>query len=96
MRKDEIDHLIPHQPDGNLLDDLVVRAGLQEVTTPRTVQRYGNLGAASIPVTLDETNRSGAFGAGDLLMLTGFGGGMSIGACLLRWAACTTRPAAAG
>lgn len=81
----EVDHFVPHQPNGNLLDDLVQKAGLDHVTTHRTLEKYGNVGSACIPVALDEANRAGAFQDGDLLLLAGFGGGMSIGTCLLRW-----------
>lgn len=87
VRTDDVDHFIPHQPNGNLLDDLVTRAGLESMTTHRTLQKYGNVGSASIPVTIDEANRAGAFKDGDLLLLAGFGGGMSIGTCLVRWSA---------
>lgn len=83
----KIDHFIPHQPNGNLLDDLVSKSGLGHVRTHRTLEKYGNVGSACIPVTLDEANRAGAFKDGDLLLLAGFGGGMSIGTCLLRWSA---------
>jgi 3-oxoacyl-[acyl-carrier-protein] synthase-3 len=38
-----------------------------------------------VPVTLDEAARSGELRDGDLVLLAGFGGGMSVGACLLRW-----------
>lgn len=84
---DDVDHFIPHQPNGNLLDELVSKAGLEHVQTHRTLEKYGNVGSACIPVTLDDANRAGAFKDGDLLLLAGFGGGMSIGTCLLRWCA---------
>lgn len=85
IEADQVSHFVPHQPNGNLLDNLVTKAGLDHVTTHRTLQRYGNVGSASVPVTLDTGNRAGAFADGDLLLLAGFGGGMSIGSCLLRW-----------
>lgn len=85
IRADQINHFVPHQPNGNLLDNLVAEAGLDHVTTHRTLQWYGNVGSASVPVTLDAANWAGAFGDGELLILAGFGGGMSIGTCLLRW-----------
>jgi len=58
-----------------------------------TLAKYGNVGSASVPVTLDEANRSGLLKDGEMLMLLGFGGGMSIGACLLRWSATSERGA---
>ncbi|WP_239000795.1 3-oxoacyl-ACP synthase III family protein [Jiangella asiatica] len=85
VRRPLIDHFVPHQPNGNLLDDLVAKAGLDGATTHRTLEEYGNLGGASIPVTLHAAAEAGALRDGDLVLLAGFGGGMSIGTCLLRW-----------
>lgn len=84
---DEIAHVVPHQANGVLLARLVERCGLTGATTHRTVEKYGNVGSAAIPVTLDEANRAGRLADGDLVLLLGFGGGMSMGASLLRWAA---------
>lgn len=84
-RPEQIDHFFPHQPNGNLLDRLVTELHLTRARTHRTLEKYGNVGSACIPLTLDEANRQGLLQRGDLLLLAGFGGGMSIGACLLRW-----------
>ncbi|MGW1564583.1 3-oxoacyl-ACP synthase III family protein [Streptomyces sp. NPDC002144] len=81
----EVDHFVPHQANGVMLGEVVELAGLTRAVTHRTLQTYGNVGSASVPVALDEANRSGALGPGDLVLLAGFGGGMSIGASLLRW-----------
>ncbi|MBV1855133.1 3-oxoacyl-ACP synthase III family protein [Catellatospora tritici] len=82
---DRIDHVVPHQPNGVLLTELVARCGLAGATTHRTLERYGNIGSASVPVALDHANRAGLLAPGDLVLLAAFGGGMSIGASLLRW-----------
>lgn len=78
-------HIVAHQPNGMLLDELATRAGFPDAHLHRTVERYGNMGSASVPVTLDEANHSGALRDRDLVVLTSFGGGMSMGHCLLRW-----------
>ncbi|WP_431727282.1 3-oxoacyl-ACP synthase III family protein [Verrucosispora sp. TAA-831] len=83
----EIDHFVPHQANGVMLGDLAKAAGLAGAQTHLTVGHYGNTGVASIPLTLDEANRHGRLRHGDLVLLAGFGGGMSLGACLLRWCA---------
>lgn len=80
-----IDHFVPHQPDSATVAEIVGRAGLSSARTHLTVDRHGSLGSASVPVTLDEAARTGALRDGDLVLLAGFGGGMSVGACLLRW-----------
>ncbi|TNC19268.1 3-oxoacyl-ACP synthase III family protein [Amycolatopsis alkalitolerans] len=78
-------HVIPHQPNGVLLDELGARAGFVNAQTHRTLERYGNVGSASVPLTLDDARRNGALRDGELVLLTAFGGGMSMGHCLLRW-----------
>lgn len=82
----EVDVFVPHQANGVLLTELVERCGLTTARTSRTLESYGNVGSASVPVALDAANRVGLLKEGDLTLLAGFGGGMSIGACLLRWA----------
>jgi 3-oxoacyl-[acyl-carrier-protein] synthase-3 len=85
IRPSEVDHFVPHQPNGPLLGEIVEACGLERAQTHLTVGEYGNTGSASVPVTLDAAVRSGAVRGGDLVLLSGFGGGMSMGNCLLRW-----------
>jgi 3-oxoacyl-[acyl-carrier-protein] synthase-3 len=49
------------------------------------VDRYGNTGAASVYVALEEAVSSGRLKRGDLVMLAAFGGGFAWGAALMRW-----------
>jgi 3-oxoacyl-(acyl-carrier-protein) synthase III len=81
----DVDCFVPHQANGVLLRELAVRCGLEDAHTHLVVDRLGNLGSASVPVALDDAVRSGEIGAGDLVLLAGFGGGMSVGTCLVRW-----------
>jgi 3-oxoacyl-[acyl-carrier-protein] synthase-3 len=81
----DIDHFVPHQANGVMLQELVDRAQLDGATTHLTLDRFGNVGSASVPVTLDAAARSGALNDGDLVLLAGFGGGMAVGASVLRW-----------
>ncbi|QFZ17842.1 3-oxoacyl-ACP synthase III family protein [Saccharothrix syringae] len=80
-----VDHFIPHQANGVMLDGLARELGLR-AQMRLTVHKYGNTGAASVPITLDEAVRSGSIRRGDLVLMAGFGGGMAVGAALLRWA----------
>lgn len=81
----DVDHFVAHQANGVLLDKLVATLGLRDTVAHRTLERYGNTGSASVAITLDEANRSGALNDGELVLLSGFGGGMSHGSTLLRW-----------
>ena len=57
---EDVTHFVPHQANGIMLAELVDKAGLSEATTHLTLDRYGNVGSASVPVTLDEAARKGA------------------------------------
>ncbi|MCA2216859.1 3-oxoacyl-ACP synthase III family protein [Jidongwangia harbinensis] len=81
----DIDHFVPHQANGVMLQELVDSTQLDGATTHLTLDRFGNVGSASVPVTLDAAARSGALADGDLVLLAGFGGGMAVGASVLRW-----------
>ncbi len=82
----DVDCFIPHQANGRLMSELVGRCGLAGTHTHRIVEKYGNLGSASIPVALDDAVRSGTIAGGDMVLLAGFGGGMAAGVGLVRWA----------
>jgi 3-oxoacyl-[acyl-carrier-protein] synthase-3 len=81
----DVDHFVPHQPNGMMLSELVEASGLTGAHTHRTLEELGNVGSASVPVTLDRAARSGTLRDGDVVLLAGFGGGMAVGACVLRW-----------
>lgn len=81
----DVRHFVPHQPNGVLLSQLVEHVGLGHAHTHRTLERYGNMGSASIAVTLDDAHRAGHLAPGDLVLFGGFGGGMALAAGYLRW-----------
>jgi 3-oxoacyl-[acyl-carrier-protein] synthase-3 len=49
------------------------------------VDRYGNTSAASIPLVLDEAYRDGRISYGDVILMSGFGAGLTWGTVLFRW-----------
>jgi 3-oxoacyl-(acyl-carrier-protein) synthase III len=76
-------HFIPHQANRRLIESLADELALPAARTHLTVDRYGNTGAASLPVTMADARAE--FAAGDLVLLAAFGGGMTIGLALLTW-----------
>ncbi|WP_280407570.1 3-oxoacyl-ACP synthase III family protein [Nocardia brasiliensis] len=82
---DSITHLVPHQANKVLLDDVFPYLGLRYATLHDTVTTHGNTAAASIPLTLDQAVRGGKITTGDTVLFAGFGAGMSIGLALAEW-----------
>ncbi len=82
---DDIDLVIPHQANIRILKSLSDRLSVPLEKFYLTVQKYGNTSAASVPLTLDEANRSGRLRKGDLVLFSVFGGGFTWGTALLRW-----------
>lgn len=85
VQPQDVAHFVPHQANGVLLDRLARDMGLAGARLHTTLEHFGNSGAASLPVTLDSAARAGELHDGDLVLLSGFGGGMAVGNSLLRW-----------
>lgn len=81
----EVDHFIPHQANGMMLDEVFTGLALPHARMHQTVRHYGNTGAASIPITLDAAVRAGDIRPGELALLAGFGGGMAVSFALVQW-----------
>ncbi|KUL62351.1 ketoacyl-ACP synthase III [Streptomyces sp. A1499] len=81
----DIDHLIPHQANGVMLDDLWAKLDLPSATLHRTVGAFGNVGSASVPLTLDQAARSGELRRGDRVLMLGMGGGFAVSLTLIDW-----------
>jgi 3-oxoacyl-[acyl-carrier-protein] synthase-3 len=84
---DEITMLIPHQANLRIIQAACHRLGIPEERTAIVIDRYGNTSSASIPLALDDAVQNGHIAAGDLLLLSGFGAGMSWASAVLRWGA---------
>ncbi len=79
----DIDWLIPHQANIRIMQSTAKKLKLPLDKLVVTVDQHGNTSAASIPLALDTSVRSGKIKAGDTLMLEGVGGGFTWGAVLL-------------
>jgi 3-oxoacyl-[acyl-carrier-protein] synthase-3 len=74
-----------HQANIRILDAAADALAIDRSKVETHIDRYGNTSAGSVPIALDEALRGGRFSRGDLLLLCGFGGGLSWGTALLRW-----------
>ncbi len=74
-----------HQANIRILDAAADALSIDRGRIETHIDRYGNTSAGSVPIALDEALRAGRFGRGDLLLMCGFGGGLSWGTALVRW-----------
>lgn len=82
---DQIDHYVLHQANVRIIE--TVRSFLKQPSEkfPMNIQKYGNTSSASVPILLDELNRSGQLKKGQLLALSAFGAGFVSGGCIMEW-----------
>lgn len=85
LKPEEVDWYLLHQANKRIISSVAKRLGIPEEKFPTNLEEYGNTSAASIPILLDEVNRKGMLKEGDILVLSGFGAGLTWGACLLEW-----------
>lgn len=81
----DMDRIILHQANTRLLETCVRELGVDPERVPLTAPRYGNTGAASIPITLHSSHQQRPLRRGERILLAGVGGGMSAGAAVLTW-----------
>jgi 3-oxoacyl-[acyl-carrier-protein] synthase-3 len=77
--------VVPHQPNPRLVAALAGDAGLDPEQLAIVGYEVGNIGAASIPYALDRAVRTQRIGPGDLVLLAGFGAGLTWGHTLITW-----------
>ena len=82
---DEVNLFIPHQANIRIINSAAKRLGIPEERVFVNVHKYGNTSSASIPLALDEAYREGKINSGDLVLLVGFGAGLTWGSALIRW-----------
>ena len=85
LSKEDVDFLIPHQANIRIMEASRQRLELPEEKMSKTVHKYGNTSAASIPISLVEELEAGKIKDDDLIVMVGFGGGLTWGAIAMRW-----------
>ncbi|MEL7207087.1 MAG: beta-ketoacyl-ACP synthase 3, partial [Actinomycetota bacterium] len=81
----DVDVFVPHQANLRIIETAVSRLGLRPDVTEITVDRHGNTSAASIPLALTEAIDAGRVDDGAVVLLSGFGAGLSWASTALRW-----------
>ncbi len=81
----DVNLFVPHQANLRIIEAAAKRVDLPMERVYVNVDRYGNTGAASVYVALEEAVTAGRISKGDLVLLAAFGGGFAWGAALIRW-----------
>jgi 3-oxoacyl-[acyl-carrier-protein] synthase-3 len=82
----DVDLYVPHQANQRIIDAARTRLGLSPEQVVVNLDRWGNTSAASIAIALAEAADAGRLRAGQHVLLSGFGAGMTWATALVRWA----------
>src|SRR5207253_592276 len=82
----DIRAIIPHQANQRILVATQEALGVEPERMFVNIDRHGNTGACSIPVALGEFLQVQSVEEGDHLLMVAFGGGLTWGAAVVRWA----------
>ena len=85
LTKEDVDFLIPHQANIRIMEAARQRLELPIEKMSKTIHKYGNTSSSTIPIAIAEEVEAGKIKDGDLLVLVGFGAGLTWGAVAMRW-----------
>ena len=81
---EDIDWVVPHQANLRILDVIARRYHLPKEKIYVNMDRFGNTSSASVPICLNEMRKNGLLKEGQTIVCTGFGGGLTYGAFVLK------------
>jgi 3-oxoacyl-[acyl-carrier-protein] synthase III len=81
----DVDVVVPHQANLRIIEAVAKYAGIPMDKVMLTVHKYGNMSAATVPVALVEAVKTGRIRPGSLVLMPGFGGGLTYASLLMRW-----------
>ena len=85
LTADDIDLFILHQANKRIIDSIARTLKSDSSKFCMNISEVGNMSSASIPVLLDEVNRKKLIKKGDIIVLSGFGAGLTYGTCIITW-----------
>lgn len=85
LSMDDVDVIIPHQANTRILKAAAKQLGVPLSHIYSNLHKYGNTSAASVPLAVVDAVEEGRLHAGDHIVMVGFGGGLTWGACLVEW-----------
>lgn len=81
----EIDLFVPHQANVRIIDAAAKKLGLSSDKVFCNLEKFGNTSAASVPIALCDARQQNRIKHDDLIVMVGFGGGLTWASCVLKW-----------
>ncbi len=81
----DVTHVVAHQANLRIIEAVLDRLDIPRTKAWVNIDKYGNTSSASLPISLDEANRSGRIKAGDTVAMMAIGAGMAWGSGIIRW-----------
>lgn len=85
LAKEDVNFLVPHQANTRIIEAAAKRLKLPREKVYINLDKYGNMSSSSIPVALEEAVEQDLIKKGDVVVLVGFGAGLTWGACAMKW-----------
>jgi 3-oxoacyl-[acyl-carrier-protein] synthase-3 len=83
----DVSLFVPHQANARIVEAATARLGIPAERTALAMTHTGNTSAASVPIALATALDEGRVADGDLVLLSGYGAGMTWASALVRWSA---------
>lgn len=84
VEEEHLNWLVPHQANDRIIEAIAKALDLPSEKIFKTVHKYGNTSASSIPIALDELLQQETLAPNENILLLGFGAGLTYGAVLLK------------
>lgn len=84
-RVEDVDVYVPHQANVRIIEHARKKLGVPAERTVINVDRFGNTSSGSIPLALADAEADGRLKAGELVLMTGMGAGLTWGSALIEW-----------
>ena len=85
LSPDDVDVLLPHQANIRIIEAICKRTGIDFARSYNTIEYTGNSSSGTIPLTMAKAHDEGALQPGAIVVMTGFGAGMSWATTVVRW-----------
>jgi len=85
LKYEDVSLVIPHQANIRIIESIAKRMKLPPEKVFINLDKYGNTSAASIPIAMTEAYAAGRLKKGDILVITAFGAGLTMGAAVIKW-----------